>query len=104
MAVALTSGGWYSWLAPELIHGQPFSSGVRTAESMIPLGSDSGPRLVIGHNIAYDRVRVGDEYQLEQSGTRSMIMLRMAKFKSAESPYNAILCLKQGKQGSVVKF
>ena len=70
MAVALTSGGWYSWLAPELIHGQSFSSGVKTAESMIPLGSDSGPRLVIGHNIAYDRVRVGDEYQLEQSGTR----------------------------------
>ena len=30
---------------------------------MIPLGSDSSPRLVIGHNVAYDRVRVGDEYR-----------------------------------------
>ena len=37
---------------------------------MIPLGSDSEPRLVIGHNVAYDRIRVGDEYRLEVSGTR----------------------------------
>ena len=37
---------------------------------MIPLGSDSEPRLVIGHNVAYDRIRVGDEYRLERSGTR----------------------------------
>ena len=37
---------------------------------MIPLGSDDSARLVIGHNVGYDRVRLGDEYRLERSGTR----------------------------------
>ena len=37
---------------------------------MIPLGSDDSPRLVIGHNVGYDRVRLGEEYRLERSGTR----------------------------------
>ena len=37
---------------------------------MIPLGSDSTPRLVIGHNVGYDRVRLGEEYRLERTGTR----------------------------------
>ena len=33
-------------------------------------GSDSSPRLVIGHNVAYDRIRVGDEYSMDLNGTR----------------------------------
>ena len=71
MAVALTSKAWYSWLSPQLLHGQSFPSGSKTPCSMIPLGSDkNNPKLVIGHNIAYDRVRVGDEYQLDLTGTR----------------------------------
>ena len=37
---------------------------------MIPLGSDDSARLVIGHNVGYDRVRLGDEYRLERSSTR----------------------------------
>ena len=37
---------------------------------MIPLGSDASPRLVIGHNVGYDRVRLGEEYRLERTGTR----------------------------------
>ena len=37
---------------------------------MIPLGSDDSARLVIGHNVGYDRIRLGDEYRLERSGTR----------------------------------
>ena len=37
---------------------------------MIPLGSDDSPRLVIGHNVGYDRVRLGEEYRLERTGTR----------------------------------
>ena len=42
-------------LSPEIVHGEPFPEGSISPESMIPLGSDSDPRLVIGHNVAYDR-------------------------------------------------
>ncbi len=33
-------------------------------------GSDGSPRLVIGHNVSYDRIRVGDEYSMDVHGTR----------------------------------
>ena len=42
----------------------------QTPDTMIPLGSDASPRLVIGHNVGYDRVRLGEEYRLERTGTR----------------------------------
>jgi hypothetical protein len=33
-------------------------------------GSDGSARLVIGHNVSYDRIRVGDEYSMDVHGTR----------------------------------
>ena len=55
----------------------PFPAGPATSDTMIPLGSDSQPRLVVGHNVAYDRIRVGDEYRLERSGTRYLDTMAM---------------------------
>ena len=70
MAVAVTPKAWYCWLSPHLLNSTSFPSGPPTAETMVPLGSDSTPRLVIGHNVSYDRIRLGEEYRLEGSGTR----------------------------------
>merc|ERR1719383_463092 len=39
-------------------------------DTLIPLGSDSNPRFIIGHNVSYDRIRIGSEYKVEPSGTR----------------------------------
>jgi len=69
MAVACSHLAWYSWLSPHFLAGQSFPTPV-VPESMIPLGSDASPRLVIGHNVSYDRIRVGDEYRVQRSGTR----------------------------------
>ena len=70
MAACVTDKAWYTWLAPNLISGHPFPANM-TPDTMIPLGSTpETPKLVIGHNVSYDRIRVGDEYGIELTGTR----------------------------------
>jgi DNA polymerase gamma 1 len=76
MAIAVTSEAWYSWLSPHLVHAESFPSTMSPC-SMIPMGSDESPCLVVGHNVAYDRVRVGDEYRIDRSGTRYLDTMSM---------------------------
>lgn len=63
MACAASDTAWYAWLSPWLLG----ESG--TDKHLIPLGSPSQARIVIGHNIGYDRARVAEEYNLRQSKT-----------------------------------
>ena len=67
MAVAVSRLAWYSWLSPHFLSGGGFPARV-TPDTLVPLGADHSPRLVIGHNVAYDRVRIGDEYRLVRKG------------------------------------
>ena len=76
LAVACSSLAWYSWLSPHFLSDDGFPSTV-TPSSMIPLGSDSLERIVIGHNVSYDRIRLGDEYLLDRSGTRFLDTMSM---------------------------
>ncbi|KAK4684071.1 DNA polymerase gamma 1, partial [Tremellales sp. Uapishka_1] len=83
MATAVTPNAWYSWLSPS-IFDSPLSTFPllrdpwdKTAPDhlphdlipLFPAGSDL-PRVVIGHNVGYDRARVLDEYSLERTSTR----------------------------------
>lgn len=81
MATAVTPNAWYSWLSPTIFESPPTLIPEpqpmwdrRTPDHhprhLIPLFSDSKPRIVIGHNVGYDRARVLDEYELERSSTR----------------------------------
>ncbi|XP_058127689.1 DNA polymerase subunit gamma-1, mitochondrial [Anopheles ziemanni] len=90
MATAFgTSGSWYSWTSPQLTgeatrpndgHGALYQ-----LSDMIPLESDSvqdarksssrdtsalRPRIVIGHNVSYDRARIREQYWLEPTPLR----------------------------------
>ncbi|GAA5911253.1 DNA-directed DNA polymerase gamma MIP1 [Sporobolomyces salmoneus] len=82
MAVAVGRTGWYGWVSPWLTgeddepnHLIPFGP-TKTENSTVKTGStlfeeDSTiPRLLIGHNVLYDRARVKDEYELRRPGTR----------------------------------
>lgn len=61
MACAVSPTTWYAWLSPWLLG--------ETEEKihLIPLGDPSKPRIVVGHNIGYDRARVREEYDMRQS-------------------------------------
>lgn len=92
MAVAAGKTGWYAWCSPWLTgdddrpnHLIPFGPSIpsasatpdSTADSSSPSRpstlfepSSSTPRLLIGHNVLYDRARVQSEYTLRRPSTR----------------------------------
>ena len=61
MACAASKTAWYAWLSPWLL-GESESD-----QHLIPLGDPNQARIIIGHNIGYDRARVFEEYSRSQS-------------------------------------
>ena len=61
MACAASKTAWYAWLSPWLL-GES-----ETDKHLIPLGNPKTSRIIVGHNIGYDRARVAEEYDMKQS-------------------------------------
>ena len=61
MACASSKTAWYAWLSPWLL-GESESD-----RHLVPLGNPDQARIIIGHNIGYDRARVAEEYDVRQS-------------------------------------
>ncbi|KAI9837289.1 MAG: DNA-directed DNA polymerase gamma mip1 [Sarea resinae] len=61
MACAASPTAWYAWLSPWLL-GES-----ETDRHLIPLGDPKKERIVVGHNIGYDRARILEEYDVQQS-------------------------------------
>ncbi|ESZ94263.1 DNA polymerase gamma [Sclerotinia borealis F-4128] len=61
MACAVSPTHWYAWLSPWLL-GETDND-----RQLIPLGDPNTPRIIVGHNIGYDRARVAEEYDIAQS-------------------------------------
>ena len=61
MACAASKTTWYAWLSPWLM-GES-----ETDRHLIPLGDRDQARIVIGHNIGYDRARIAEEYDVRQT-------------------------------------
>ncbi|KAL7925919.1 DNA polymerase family A domain-containing protein [Trichoderma austrokoningii] len=63
MACAVSPTAWYSWLSPWLLGETP------EEKHLIPLGDPTADRIVVGHNVGYDRARILEEYSLKQTRT-----------------------------------
>lgn len=61
MACVASPTAWYAWLSPWLL-GES-----KDPAHLIPLGDPTQPRIIIGHNIGYDRARVLEEYDMKQT-------------------------------------
>ncbi|KAI1426964.1 DNA polymerase gamma [Xylaria sp. FL1777] len=61
MACAMSPTAWYAWLSPWLL-GESEND-----KHLIPLGPPSQDRVIVGHNIGYDRARILEEYDLKQT-------------------------------------
>ncbi|KAK2754537.1 DNA-directed DNA polymerase gamma mip1 [Arachnomyces sp. PD_36] len=61
MACAASPAAWYAWLSPWLL-GE-----TENDQHLIPLGEITQSRIVVGHNIGYDRARVLEEYGIKQT-------------------------------------
>lgn len=64
MACAASPTAWYVWISPWLMKE------TTEVEQLIPLGDPSKSRIVVGHNVAYDRARTLEEYHIQRTGTR----------------------------------
>lgn len=64
MACAASQNAWYSWISPWLLDES------REPRQIIPLGNSSTPKVVVGHNVSYDRARISEEYSLEATQNR----------------------------------
>ena len=84
MACAASPTAWYSWLSPWLVEGGlqaedrgATESGIQAVtktqaegisdRQLIPLGDPTVERVIIGHNIGYDRARIKEEYHIKQT-------------------------------------
>ena len=61
MACAASDTAWYAWISPWLL-GES-----ETEKHLVPLGDPSQARIIVGHNIGYDRARTAEEYHIRQS-------------------------------------
>ncbi|KAL2860705.1 DNA-directed DNA polymerase gamma MIP1 [Aspergillus lucknowensis] len=61
MACAVSPTAWYAWISPWLL-GES-----KNEVQLVPLGDPTQTRIIIGHNIGYDRARVLEEYDLKQT-------------------------------------
>lgn len=63
MACAVSTEAWYGWVSPWLL----FES--KSPRHLVPFGRDpTVKRIIIGHNVGYDRQRIRDEYHFQQTG------------------------------------
>ena len=72
LAVAMSPTHWYSWVSEKLTSEQDFARTEVTLEGLIPLETTptSQPviwkeKLVVGHNVCYDRARVKEQYLIK---------------------------------------
>lgn len=61
MACAASKTAWYAWLSPWLM-GESQSD-----RHLVPLGHPDQARIIVGHNVGYDRARIAEEYDVRQS-------------------------------------
>jgi DNA polymerase gamma 1 len=58
MACAASPTAWYSWISPWLL-------GDESDKHLVPLGNPNKERVVVGHNVGYDRARILEEYSIK---------------------------------------
>ena len=63
LAVALSDKAWYLWCSPFICDGE----GSDNFKHLIPMNTLERPKLIVGHNVGYDRSKVLEEYNFTPS-------------------------------------
>lgn len=77
IAVAFTDKAWYSWVSPRLKSHDKTLRNVSMGD-LIPFKSTKSlEKLVIGHNVGFDRSFLSDQYDLSENGTKFLDTLSL---------------------------
>nr|CAD7203241.1 unnamed protein product [Timema douglasi] len=101
LATAVSNKAWYAWVSKPVAesHGGTLKDQTYSTKDLIPLESDlngncediTRPRIVVGHNVSYDRSRVKEQYWLEQTGTRFLDTMSLHVCVSGITSYQRAL-------------
>lgn len=84
LATAVSNKAWYGWVSNSLAQGagQTFDTQMFIPSMLVPIessGKEHGqklnqhqkrPKIIVGHNVSYDRSRIKEQYWLNCTGTR----------------------------------
>ncbi|XP_068954672.1 DNA polymerase subunit gamma-1 [Petaurus breviceps papuanus] len=110
LAVAVSPNSWYSWCSQRLLEERYSWARQLCLSDLIPLetpASVSGPvkqdwleRLIVGHNVCFDRAYIKEQYLVQGSKMRFLDTLSMHMAISGLSSFQRSLWMaaKQGKQ------
>lgn len=65
MATAASAEAWYAWVSPILTNHK--DAEISNFQNLIPMATQTKPKLLVGYNVSYDRARVLEEYNIKQS-------------------------------------
>lgn len=105
LGTAVSNEAWYGWVSPDLVHDNKKTTINRNyaTDRLIPLESNEKepgyklnnflkiPRIVVGHNVSFDRARVKEQYWLEKTGLRFMDTMSMHVSVSGVTSYQRAL-------------
>lgn len=107
LATAVTKNAWYSWVSKSLKEsgGLPAESRQFTPVYLIPIEStvsehgkkltdyQKKPKIIVGHNVSYDRARIKEQYWLNQTATRFIDTMSLHIAVSGMNSYQRALML-----------
>ncbi|XP_066262409.1 DNA polymerase subunit gamma-1, mitochondrial [Euwallacea similis] len=84
LATAVSNKAWYGWISTTLIDGTyiPNTTHQYHLDTLVPLESAPGdngenlnehqlkPKVIVGHNVSFDRARIKEQYWLNKTNTR----------------------------------
>ncbi|KAK0081811.1 hypothetical protein PV325_011532 [Microctonus aethiopoides] len=109
LATAVTNEAWYGWVSNILVDGTsiPVESRSFTTDLLVPIESTSmefgkklndhqkKPKIIVGHNVSYDRARIKEQYWLNSTGTRFIDTMSLHVCVSGMNSYQRALMLGQ---------
>ncbi|XP_037027495.1 DNA polymerase subunit gamma-1, mitochondrial [Bradysia coprophila] len=111
LACALGTNGWYSWVSPHLFDDTTSTMEDRKyyQNDLIPMESTSiqsgnslndhmkTPKIIVGHNVSFDRARIKEQYWLNNTGTRFLDTMSLHVCVSGVTSYQRAM-LKANKE------
>ncbi|XP_072945255.1 DNA polymerase subunit gamma-1, mitochondrial [Epargyreus clarus] len=107
LACAVSPDAWYGWISAPVANSEPNKSydNVRY-EDLIPLETDGmkpcgdidRPRIIVGHNVSYDRVKIKEQYWLKRTGVRFMDTMSMHTCVSGVTSYQRTVLKAKNKE------
>ncbi|XP_059058462.1 DNA polymerase subunit gamma-1, mitochondrial-like [Achroia grisella] len=107
LACAVSSEAWYGWVSDPVANGEPHQQYDNlNYEYLIPLETDgmkpcgdlNRPRIVIGHNVSFDRAKIKEQYWLNKTGLRFMDTMSMHTCVSGVTSYQRAVLKAKNKE------